>query len=126
MNIRHFTIVAAGLLTVNSPAFAQAMASGQAAPEAQAQTAPATSTGPISDADVTRFAKAVVAVEAVQKDTAIAPAEKQAQMAAKVQATGLEPAKFNQIAQTMQSDPALQAKVSAAVLAESSGAAPAR
>ncbi|UUL82943.1 DUF4168 domain-containing protein [Sphingomonas qomolangmaensis] len=142
MNTFNRTLIAAGMMAVAAPAFAQSMAPTQTAPDAQMQpapttgaptsstapttAAPATSSGPISDTDVSQFAKAVVAVEAVQKDTTIAAADKQTKMAEKVQATGLDPAKFNQIAQTMQSDPALQAKISAAVQAENGGAAPAQ
>ncbi|UZK69427.1 DUF4168 domain-containing protein [Sphingomonas sp. S1-29] len=142
MNTFNRTLIAAGMMAVVAPAFAQSMAPTQTSPDAQMQpapttgaptsstapatAAPATASGPISDTDVSKFAKAVVAVEAIQKDTTIAAADKQTQMAEKVQATGLDPAKFNQIAQTMQSDTALQAKISAAVQAENGGAAPAQ
>lgn len=137
-------LIAAGMLAIAAPAFAQGMApqsmtpsqttpgapmtgmpdAGAPAPTTSAPAAPTAASGPISDADVSKFAKAVVAVEAIQRDTSVAAADKQTQMAEKVEATGLEPAKFNQIAQTMQSDPALQAKISAAVQAEGGGAAP--
>ncbi|WP_169542592.1 DUF4168 domain-containing protein [Sphingomonas baiyangensis] len=86
-------------------------------------TATATATT-VSDADVGKFAKAMVAIDAVQKDAAITPEQKQTQMAAKVQEAGLDPARFNEIGRATQSDPALQAKVQTAITAEMGGATP--
>lgn len=129
-------LAASAVLAFATPALAQSMSQTQPAPEAAmpsttapqaaapAPAAPQTASGPITDAEVTSFAKAVVALDPIQKDAALAEPEKQAKMAAKVQESGLEPAKFNQIAQTAQSDPALQTKVQAAIQAQAGAAAP--
>ncbi|GAA0736351.1 DUF4168 domain-containing protein [Sphingomonas japonica] len=129
------SLIAAGLVTISAPALAQTTtpspnmqqttppttgAPSNAAPTTAAPTtaAPAVSAASITDAEVTQFAKAVVALDAIQKDTTIPAEQKQTQMAAKVQEQGLEPAKFNAIAQTAQTDTTLQGKVQAAIQAE--------
>lgn len=135
MKIITHMLAATAMLTVSVPVLAQTMPTqtapgapmgnepAAATPQSVAPAAPQTASGPISDAEVGKFAKAVVALDAIQKDTTTPAAEKQARMAAKVQEHGLEPAKFNQIAQTAQSDPALQAKVQTAIQAEAGAAA---
>lgn len=140
MKIITHALAATAILAVSTPALAQSMTPGQTAPGATmgndpttaapqpatpstTPAAPQTASGPISDAEVGQFAKAVVALDAIQKDTTTPETEKQAKMAAKVQEHGLEPVKFNQIAQTAQSDPALQAKVQTAIQAEAGSAA---
>ncbi len=102
--------LAAGVL-LSTPALAQTEAPAAPAPEEAATPAP------VTDAEVTMFAKAALAADKVSKDTTIAATDKQAKMADAVTSNGLEPLRFNQIAQAAQSDPALQKKVQGAIIA---------
>jgi hypothetical protein len=88
--------IAAGALTLSPAAFAQT----EGAPAASAANAPME----VSDADVAKFAKAVVALQKIE-------AEKQSEMAAAVKQAGLDRATFNAIAQQAGSDPALKGKI---------------
>lgn len=81
------------------------------APAASAPAAPATAFTP---EDIQKFARAVTEVAKIQGDATVAETDKQAKMAAAVQAQGLEPQKFNEIAQAAQTDPALQEQIRAA------------
>ncbi|MBA4760454.1 DUF4168 domain-containing protein [Sphingomonas sp.] len=96
-----------------APALAQTAAP---APQAEAAT-PA----PITDAEVTMFAKAALASDAVSKDATIPAAEKAARMTAAVTATGLETARFNEIAKLAQTDAAVREKVQAEIIAVRDG-----
>ncbi len=99
---------AAGLLATT--AMAQAPAPAPAAPPAP--EAPAAAPAPATDAEVSQFAAALVAVNEVQKDTTLADADKQKAMVEKVQASGLAPQRFNELARALQSgDPEFQKKV---------------
>lgn len=110
MKFRHAALMA-GATLIAMPALAQ----DTAAPAPQAATAaPAT----VTDAEVKQFAKAALAVDKVNKDAAVPAADKQKKMAEAVAGSGLPPARFNEIAQASQSDPALQLKVQAAITAE--------
>jgi len=60
---------------------------------------------------VKQFATALVAINDVQKNPALSPTDKQKAMVAKVQEQGMQPQRFNEIAQASQSDTALQGKV---------------
>lgn len=103
------------------------------APSSEATTAPAPQTPPAgtttagksySDAEVDQFAKAVLAVQNIQQDTTAAPADKQTKMAAAVQAAGLTPEKFNEIASASNADPTLMQRIQAAAgKAQSAGTA---
>ncbi len=72
----------------------------------------------VTDAELKLFAKAALAVDKVNKDAAVPAADKQKKMAEAVSGSGLPPARFNEIAQASQADPALQQKVQAAIVAE--------
>lgn len=84
-----------------------------AAPAAPAPAAPAApaAAGPVTDTEVKQFATALVAINDVQKNPALSPTDKQKAMVAKVQEQGLQPQRFNEIAQASQSDTSLQGKV---------------
>jgi hypothetical protein len=71
----------------------------------------------VSDADVQKFAVAAVALNNVQTDASITQAEKPAKMVAAVQQSGLDPHRFNAIAQAAEADPALQKKIQVAAAA---------
>ena len=100
--------------TGSAPAQEAAPATG-AAPSASASAT-------VSDAEVTQFATALQAVDRINKDAATPATEKQAKMAAAVTSAGLTPERFNSIGQSLAKDPALQAKVAAAIQAK--GGAP--
>lgn len=128
INFRHAALLA-GATLIATPALAQDAAAPAPAPQ---EAAPATPAAPaaVTDAEIQKFAKAALAADKISKDAAIAAADKQKKMAEAVTASGLEPTRFNEIAQASQSDSALQAKVQAAIVAEqqaspASAAAPA-
>jgi hypothetical protein len=135
MKTIHRALIASAVLGLASPALAQtapdAMAPAapqEAAPAAPQGAAPAAPQGmapaaPVADAEVSSFAKAMVLIDAVQKDATLAPEQKQEKMAAKVQEAGLQPQRFNEIGQALQADPALQTRVQTAIQAEMGGAA---
>lgn len=106
---------------------------GAGDPAASAQQPPATSQGPTttpapqapssgpaqagksySDAEIEQFAKAVLAVQKIQQDTTASATDKQTKMAAAVQAAGLTPEKFNEIASASNADPALMQRIQVA------------
>lgn len=122
---------AAALLTAITPVNAQETTS-PAPPTSQPAptTAPAdpdapTEAGAYSDADLKAFARAAIAANKIQQDTAVPATEKQPKMLAAVQAEGLDPVKFNAIAQASQSDPVLKQRVQAAAASEQQSTAPA-
>lgn len=121
INFRHAALLA-GATLIATPAFAQDTAAPAPAPQETAPqtTAPATpaAPAPVSDDEVKKFAKAALAADKISKDTAIAATEKQQKMAEAVTTSGLEPTRFNEIAQASQADSALQQKVQAAIVAE--------
>jgi hypothetical protein len=101
-------------------AAAATAASAQTAPAPAAPAAPSASApapaapaaaGPVTDTEVKQFATALVAINDVQKNPALSPTDKQTAMVAKVQEQGLQPQRFNEIAQASQTDTALQGKV---------------
>lgn len=108
MKIRTPIAVIAGALALIPVAFAQT-----------ANPAPSSAAASVSDADVQKFAVAAVALNGVQADASIAPADKPAKMAAAVQQSGLDPQKFNAIAQAAETDPLLQKKIQVAAAAAS-------
>jgi len=92
----------------SAPADAQAAPPAASAP---ATAAPATAAESFSDADLKAFARAAIAASKIQQDATVADAEKQPKMLAAVQAEGLDPVKFNSIAQASQADPALHQRI---------------
>lgn len=65
----------------------------------------------VTDAEVESFAKATVKLQEIDADTSLEGDQKQAAMAAAVQEAGLDPVKYNQIAQAVGTDTTLRAKV---------------
>jgi hypothetical protein len=117
MNVRH-ALLLAGATLIATPALAQDTAAPAApAPEAAPQASTAAPSA-VTDAELKQFAKAALAVDKVSKDAAVPAADKQKKMAEAVSGSGLPPARFNEIAQASQADPALQQKVQAAIVAE--------
>lgn len=104
---------------IAAPALAQT-----AAPTAPAPQADAAQPAPVTDEEVTKFAKAALAADAVTKDASIPAADKTAKMTEAVTAAGLETSRFNQIATLAQTDPAVKEKVQAAIIAVRDGAQP--
>lgn len=101
----------------SSPA---ATAPGATAPDdaAPASTAAASATQaatPVSDAEVDSFAQATVKVQKINSDATLDQTAKQQQMVAAVQASGLQPARFNEISQAIAADSALRTKVQTAM-----------
>ncbi|HCB75616.1 MAG TPA: hypothetical protein DEP91_05500 [Sphingomonas bacterium] len=123
--MRTFTIAAAAIASTfavaataqETPATGTAPTQEAAPAQEAAPTAGATATT-VSDAEVTQFATALAEVDKINKDAATPATEKQAKMAAAVTSAGLTPERFNTIGQSLSKDPALQAKVAAAVQAK--------
>ena len=113
------TLGATGALaqTATTPQTTPPATTAPATPDAGATTATPTS---FTDADVDQFATAVVSVQKIQGDASVAATDKQAKMAAAVQAAGLTPTKFNAMAQASQSDPALMKRIQTAAAAKAS------
>jgi hypothetical protein len=107
MRILSIPALLAGAALLTAPAFAQtARAPAPATPAAPAQ---------VTDAEVAKFTTALLAVEKIRKDTAVAETDKQTKMAAKINEAGLDPARYNEIAQSVQTDAALKQRVAAEV-----------
>lgn len=115
--------------TEGAPAPDAAGAAQEAAPAAAAEdpapAAEAAAAVEVTDAEVESFAKATVKLQAIQADTSIEGDKKQAAMAAAVKESGLEPVKYNQIAQAVGTDTALRAKVVEAMGKAKAAATPA-
>ena len=110
--------------TTTAPSAAPAPGASTATPStpgAAATAAPATFT----DAELVGFANAAIEADKIQKDAAIAPAEKQTKMLAAVQAQGLEPTRYNEIAQATRADPSLVTKIQELASASAAAKAPA-
>ena len=110
--------------TATAPSAAPAPGASTATPStpgAAATAAPATFT----DAELVGFANAAIEADKIQKDAAIAPAEKQTKMLAAVQAQGLEPMRYNEIAQATRADPSLVTKIQELAAASAAAKAPA-
>ena len=111
----HGTALAIGAFLIAAPAFAQTTQPAPSAPSA----APAAPGAPgakvaVSDEEVTKFATAAIGVEKIRSDATVAEADKQKTMLSQIQSSGLTPARFNEIAQAMQSDTQLQGRIQAA------------
>lgn len=121
------SMMALGATLLSAPvAFAQETpATSQTSPAPATPAAPAAA---VTDAEVTQFVTAALAIEKINKDTTVAAADKNAKMADAVKSSGLEPSRFNEISQAMQSDPTLNQriqKVAAAQQPATPGTAPA-
>ncbi|MBO9621478.1 MAG: DUF4168 domain-containing protein [Sphingomonas sp.] len=110
-------LTGAALLLAAPAAFAQdasqtAQPAAPAAPAEQAATgASAGAAATVSDAEIKQFATAALAVDKVRKDAAVPEADKNTKMVEAISASGLQPARFNEIAQAMQADPALNKRI---------------
>ena len=107
--------------TTPAPGAAPSTATPAAPPAAAATAAPKAFT----DAELVGFANAAIEADKIQKDAAVAPAEKQTKMLAAVQAQGLEPTRYNEIAQATRTDPALVTKIQELAAASAAAKAPA-
>lgn len=110
----------AGAALVAAPALAQNAAQATT-PQASGTAAASVA---VSDAEVKSFAKAALAVDQVNKDSSITAADKGKKLSEVVTGAGLQPERFNQIANASGSDAALQKRIQDAIVAER-GAAPA-
>ena len=100
--MKHLNLFLTGAAAILAgPALAQSPAP---APEATAPAAaaPAAPAAPATEAEVGQFTTALVAVNEIQKDTAMSAEDKQKAMVAKVQESGLDPLRFNELAKAMQ------------------------
>lgn len=114
-------LIAAMTTAAAAPAMAQDTA-GQAmtaapaeAPAAPMTQAPAPAATTVTDAEVDSFAAALVDIQKIDADEAIADEEKQAQMVATVSEHGLTPQRFNEISTQTQTSPDLQQRVQMAM-----------
>ncbi|MBN8819058.1 MAG: DUF4168 domain-containing protein [Sphingomonas sp.] len=115
-----FMLGLAAAFTAMAPA---ALAQQTSAP-APAPAAPATDTQPFTDTELVAFAKAAIAASKIQQDAAVPADAKQTKMLAAVQAEGLEPARFNAIAQASNSDPELKKRIETVASAALAAPAP--
>lgn len=118
MKFRNSTLIAAAALLAAPAALAQtAQTSPAPATSPQTEPAPGTSgagtaaTATVSESEVTQFATAALAVSKIRQDAAVPDAEKNTKSVAAITATGLTAARFNEIAQAMQGDPALNKRI---------------
>jgi hypothetical protein len=119
-------ILTAGAALIAAPALAQDAAPAPAPAPQTATPAPA-APATVTDAEVTSFAKAAIAVDKVNKDTAVPAADKPKKLADAVTAAGIAPERFNAIATASGTDAELQKRIQTAIVAEQqAGAAPAR
>ncbi|MBB5984309.1 DUF4168 domain-containing protein [Sphingobium lignivorans] len=79
---------------------------------------PPAATEQYSDADLKAFARAAIEASKIQQDAAVPAEEKQPKMLAAVQAEGLDPVKFNEIAQASQANPTLRQRIQQVASAE--------
>lgn len=100
-------ILGAAAIVASPQAFAQ-----DAAPSAADQAAPNSS---FSEADIAAYAGVAAQINKIQADAALSEADKQAQMAAAVQQSGMDISKFNAITEASKTDPVLKQKLHAAV-----------
>ncbi|WP_188768669.1 DUF4168 domain-containing protein [Novosphingobium endophyticum] len=128
MRLSKITVIGAavgGMCT--AAAHAAVPEAGGTSPQAQAQqpsapppatSAPSagtpgavTSETTFSDEELEQFARAAMAIQQIEKDPTASAEDKQPKMAAAVQASGLTPQKFNEIAAASQSDAALMQRI---------------
>lgn len=109
----------------------------QTTPQAPAQTAPQTApttpaapaaaaAAPVTDAEVTQFATAAIAAGKINADTTIAAADKTDRIVAAITGSGLTAERFNQIAQMIPGDPALDKRIKDEAGKQSAAAKPAQ
>lgn len=117
---------AAGCMLITSAAFAQANSPTAPASSPAANTPSAGQPAPaapsegavqvrITPQDINSFAKAAIQLNEIQADATLDQTRKQTAMVSAVQETGLDPVKFNAIAEASKTNPELQQKVQAAI-----------
>lgn len=118
MKLRNSMLITAAALLAAPAAFAQdAQTTSPAPPTSAEPSAPAGTTGSgtaattVSDTEVSQFATAAVAAAKIRSDATVAEADKNTKMVEAITASGLPPARFNEIAQAMQSDTALNKRI---------------
>ncbi|WP_148276459.1 DUF4168 domain-containing protein [Sphingobium sp. SYK-6] len=79
---------------------------------------PPAATEQYTDADLKAFARAAIEASKIQQDATVPAEEKQPKMLAAVQAQGLDPVKFNEIAQASQANPTLRQRIQQVASAE--------
>jgi hypothetical protein len=94
-----------------APPAANEPGTGQAAPAAPAEGEVQVR---ITPADINSFVKAAVKVNKIQADATLDQTQKQTAMVAAVQKTGLDPVKFNTIAEASRTNPELQQRIQTA------------
>ncbi|WP_093021086.1 DUF4168 domain-containing protein [Sphingobium sp. YR768] len=80
--------------------------------------------GSVTDAELEKYVKAALAVQDIEQDSATPDGDKQARMAAAVQAAGLTPETFNRIGMASQSDALLQQRIQLIAVKIQAGSAP--
>jgi hypothetical protein len=119
MKFRNSTLIAAAAMLAAPAAFAQTTQTSPAPPTTPPEAAPApgtsgagtAATATVTDAEVTQFATAALAVGKIRQDAAVAEPDKNAKSVEAITASGLTAARFNEIAQSMQADPALNKRI---------------
>lgn len=107
------TLAAAALATA---AVAQDAGAPPTTPPTTApQAAPAT---PVSDPELKQFATALIAIEEIHSDATTPDADKQKAMVAKVRESGLEPKRFNEIAQASEADEGVKQRLRTELVAQ--------
>lgn len=107
---------AVGMMAMAPLAVAQeAPPADPAASAGQAAPAPAAPASSFTDQEIQAYATVAVELNKIQADASVSEADKQSQMAAAVQKSGLDIAKFNAITDASKTDPALQQKLRDAV-----------
>jgi hypothetical protein len=127
MKFRNSTLITAAALLAAPAAFAQTAqtspAPAEPAPATGGTTGAGTAATTVTDAEITQFATAALAVAKVRQDATVPDADKNAKMVEAITASGLPAARFNEIAQAMQSDTALNKKIQDAAAKQQPAAA---
>jgi hypothetical protein len=88
---------------------------GPASTPAPGADASAPTTIEVSDTQIDQFAKATIKLQKIDADAKLDADAKQAKMAAAVKSSGLDPARYNEIAKAIPTDDALRSKVQVAM-----------
>lgn len=119
MKFSHLSAI--GLLFASSAALAQPAPANEAANPA-APTADAQAAGSYTPQEIESFAMASTKAREISVDATLDEQQKQEAMLAAVQEAGLDPARFNQIAEAAQTDPAVREQIEAALAQQPAGA----
>ena len=90
-----------------------ALAVAQPAPSQTTAATPASAPTRISDEEVPQFASASSSITNIRADSNGSDADRNRRVANVIKATGLTPARYEQITRAMQADPALQRRIQA-------------